>query len=466
MTALVDQLKTGLDAPICLTWELTYACNLECVHCLSSSGRRDPRELTTAEAKAVLDELHDLQVFYINIGGGEPMIRRDFFELVEYSIGKGIGVKFSTNGAFIDAEKARRLTALDYLDIQISLDGTDAVTNDAVRGDGSYATAIRAMDHLRDAGFVERNGPFKISVVVTRHNVDQLDEFKALADAYGAQLRITRLRPSGRGADSWHDLHPTNAQQRQIYDWLLAHGETVLTGDSFFHLNALGDENLPGLNLCGAGRVVCLIDPIGDVYACPFVIHDEFQAGSVRDTGGFTAVWKQSDLFRELREPESAGACASCGSFDACQGGCMAAKFFTGLPLDGPDPECVSGHGELALAAVTDGSAPRPMMDHSKPPRPTPVTLGRNRGRCGGSWCRWPTWSAPSRARPSSHRRTASTSARSVRATRAPPTSPGCSAGVAACGCSCSMPRRARSPPARACWSPADRAGTCSAPQR
>ena len=196
MTALVEQLKGGLDAPICLTWELTYACNLECVHCLSSSGRRDPRELTTAEAKAVLDELHDLQVFYINIGGGEPMIRRDFFELVEYSIGKGIGVKFSTNGAFIDAAKAKRLTELDYLDIQISLDGTDAVTNDAVRGQGSYATAIAAMDHLRDAGFVERNGPFKISVVVTRHNVDQLDEFKALADSYGAQLRITRLRPS------------------------------------------------------------------------------------------------------------------------------------------------------------------------------------------------------------------------------------------------------------------------------
>ena len=217
-TALVEQLKGGLDAPICLTWELTYACNLECVHCLSSSGRRDPRELTTDEAKAVLDELQALQVFYINIGGGEPMIRRDFFELLEYSIGLGIGVKFSTNGAFIDAAKAKRLAEMDYLDIQISLDGTDALTNDAVRGDGSYATAIRAMEHLRDANF----GPFKISVVVTRHNVDQLDEFKALADSFGAQLRVTRLRPSGRGADSWHDLHPTNAQQRQIYDWLVA----------------------------------------------------------------------------------------------------------------------------------------------------------------------------------------------------------------------------------------------------
>lgn len=369
---LVEQLKGGLDAPICLTWELTYACNLECVHCLSSSGRRDPRELTTAEAKGVLDELHDLQVFYINIGGGEPMIRRDFFELLEYSIGRGIGVKFSTNGAFIDADKAKRLTAMDYLDIQISLDGTDAVTNDAVRGEGSYDTAIQAMEHLRTAGF----GEFKISVVVTRHNVDQLDEFKALADEYGAQLRITRLRPSGRGADSWHDLHPTQAQQRQIYDWLVLNGENVLTGDSFFHLNALGEEPLPGLNMCGAGRVVCLIDPIGDVYACPFVIHDEFKAGSVRDGGGFSKVWKQSDLFAELREPQSAGACSACGEFDACQGGCMAAKFFTGIPLDGPDPECVKGHGEAALLAASSIQAPTPMMDHSKPQR-VPVTIGR-----------------------------------------------------------------------------------------
>ncbi len=359
--SLVEQLKGGLDAPICLTWELTYACNLQCVHCLSSSGQRDARELTTAEAKRVLDELAELQVFYINIGGGEPMIRGDFFELVGYSIGRGIGVKFSTNGAYIDAANARRLAAMEYLDIQISLDGTDVATNDAVRGAGSYALARRAMDNLAAADF----GPFKISVVVTRHNVGQLDGFKALADSYGAQLRVTRLRPSGRGADSWHDLHPTNAQQREIYHWLLAHGETVLTGDSFFHLNALG-EPLPGLNMCGAGRVVCLIDPIGDVYACPFVIHDQFKAGSVRDTGGFAEVWKHSELFRELREPQSAGACASCGSYDACQGGCMAAKFFTGLPLDGPDPECVRGEAEVLLGAVPVAFTPKPGMDHSR----------------------------------------------------------------------------------------------------
>jgi mycofactocin radical SAM maturase len=364
--SLADQLKSGLDAPICLTWELTYACNLACVHCLSSSGRRDPDELSTAEALDVLDQLAALQVFYINIGGGEPMIRRDFFPIVEHAIARGIGVKFSTNGAFIDAERAARLAAMDYLDIQISLDGLDATTNDAVRGAGSYATARRAMDHLAAAGF----GPFKISVVITRQNVPQLDGFKALADSYGAQLRVTRLRPSGRGAESWDDLRMTPAQQVEVYRWLLAHGNDVLTGDSFFHLNALG-EPLPGLNLCGAGRVVCLIDPVGDVYACPFVIHEEFKAGNVRDDGGFAKVWRASALFTSLREPQSAGACASCGSYDACQGGCMAAKFFTGLPLDGPDPECVGGDGERALAAARDGGAaglrPRPSGDHSKP---------------------------------------------------------------------------------------------------
>ena len=363
-SGLAEQMKRGLDAPICLTWELTYACNLQCVHCLSSSGRRDPRELTTEECEAVIDELQRMQVFYINIGGGEPTIRKDFWHLVRYAVDHGVGVKFSTNGSGIDAEVAEQLAESDYVDVQISIDGADADTNDHVRGVGSFATAVQAMEHLQAAGFEG----FKISVVMTRHNIPQVDEFKAMADHYGGQLRLTRFRPSGRGADSWEALHPTDQQQRELYHWLMDHPD-VLTGDSFFHLSALG-EALPGLNLCGAGRVVCLIDPVGDVYACPFVLHDEFLAGSVRDEGGFQKVWQESDLFTELREPQSAGACASCGHFDACQGGCMAAKFFTGIPLDGPDPECVLGHGEEAMDSVARAAVSK---DHSR----TTVVLGR-----------------------------------------------------------------------------------------
>ena len=366
---LIEQFEHGLDAPICLTWELTYACNLACVHCLSSSGKRDPRELSTRQCMDIIDELERMQVFYVNIGGGEPTVRPDFWELVDYATAHHVGVKFSTNGVRITPEVAARLAASDYVDVQISLDGATAEVNDAVRGPGSFAMAVRALENLAAAGFKDA----KISVVCTRENIGQLDEFKALADRYGATLRLTRLRPSGRGADVWDELHPLPEQQRELYDWLMAHGEDVLTGDSFFHLAAFG-ESLPGLNLCGAGRVVCLIDPVGDVYACPFAIHDNFHAGNLLE-GGFQQVWQTSPLFQELRSPQTGGACASCQFFDSCRGGCMAAKFFTGLPLDGPDPECVQGYGEHALAG--DRTIPAASQDHSKtaPTRNQPVML-------------------------------------------------------------------------------------------
>ena len=362
---LSDQLAGGLDAPICLTWEVTYGCNLACTHCLSSSGRRDNRELTTSEAHGFIDELASMQVFYVNIGGGEPTLRPDFTDLVEYAIESKVGVKFSTNGTTMTPGRARRFAEMDYLDIQISLDGAHPASNDLVRGQGSYDSAVRAMGALADAGF----SGFKVSVVVTRHNANELDELLALAESHGGELRVTRLRPSGRGAVSWHELRPTAEQLVEVHSFLVDHPR-VLTGDSFFHLSALG-EPLSGLNLCGAGRVVCLIDPVGDVYACPFVIHDAFRAGNVR-AAGFQDVWLESELFQSLREPGNAGACTSCGSYDACRGGCMAAKFFTGLEMSDPDPECVFGHGEAALAAKKVLLRPTPSSDHS---RQIPVTI-------------------------------------------------------------------------------------------
>ncbi|UOR02301.1 mycofactocin radical SAM maturase [Leucobacter allii] len=368
---LVDHFESGLDAPICLTWELTYACNLSCIHCLSASGRRDPRELSTAECKAIIDELERMQVFYVNIGGGEPTVRADFWEILDYATAHHVGVKFSTNGVKITPERARQLAANDYVDVQISLDGATAEVNDAIRGGRSYDIALQAMQNLADAGMKN----FKISVVCTRTNIPQLDEFKAIADRYGAQLRLTRLRPSGRAADIWDELHPTAEQQRELYEWLIANGDQVLTGDSFFHLSAYG-QALPGLNLCGAGRVVCLIDPIGEVYACPFAIHDEFLAGNVRDPGGFAGVWRDSELFTRLRQPQSGGACASCQFFDTCKGGCMAAKFFTGLPLDGPDPECVQGFGEELLREKERLNPQKPTGDHSHRTTRAPARSG------------------------------------------------------------------------------------------
>src|SRR5579875_3666165 len=114
-SALRDELARGLDAPLCL----------------SSSGRRDPAELSTAEAMALVDELASMQVFYVNVGGGEPLLRPDFFELLEYAVSHQVGVKFSTNGTRLDRAKAARLAAMDYVDVQVSLDGATAEVNDA-----------------------------------------------------------------------------------------------------------------------------------------------------------------------------------------------------------------------------------------------------------------------------------------------------------------------------------------------
>ena len=97
-------------------------------------------------------------------------------------------------------------------------------------------------------------------------------------------------------------------------------------------------------------------------------------------------MWRESELFRELREPQTGGACASCGMYDACRGGCMAAKFFTGLPLDGPDPECVLGHGEAALAGARRRAAEavgRPLAPRA--PRDASPVDGRSTRPCDES---------------------------------------------------------------------------------
>ena len=133
----------------------------------------------------------ECKFFYVNIGGGEPTIRPDFWHLLEYSVAHNVGVKFSTNGSRITSSRAAWLASTDYVDVQVSLDGATAGVNDALRGEGTHEVALRALDNLANAGFANA----KLSVVVTRENVHQLDAFKEIADSRGATLRLTRLRP-------------------------------------------------------------------------------------------------------------------------------------------------------------------------------------------------------------------------------------------------------------------------------
>ncbi|HYL43278.1 MAG TPA: mycofactocin radical SAM maturase [Ktedonobacteraceae bacterium] len=325
-------LQGGLSAPITVTWEITAACNIACVHCLSSSGRRRPRELTTQQSLALVDEFADMQVFQLHFGGGEPFIYPGIWQVLERCTQRGLVMCVSTNGTLITPERARRLKQYDPLYFQVSLDGGTAATKDSIRGKGVFARALHGLELL-----AAEEHSLTVNSVLTRHSFTELDRLYDIAASFNAKLRVTRLRPSGRGQDVWGELHPTREQYREFTAWLSAHPD-VLTADSFFHLNAFGNK-LPGLDVCGAATATCCICPEGEVYPCAFFQAPEFEAGNLHDNT-FKDIWRNSSLFSFYRNM-GGGACSGCGQYGACHGGCPATKWFVQRSLQIKDPECV-----------------------------------------------------------------------------------------------------------------------------
>ncbi|HZO70761.1 MAG TPA: mycofactocin radical SAM maturase [Ktedonobacteraceae bacterium] len=325
-------LQGGLSAPITVTWEITAACNIACVHCLSSSGRRRPGELKTEQALALVDELAEMQVFQIHFGGGEPFIYPGIWKVLERCTERGLVMCVSTNGTLITQARARRLKQFEPLYFQVSLDGGTPETNDSIRGKGVFDRALRGLELLAAEGH-----SLTVNSVLTRYSFSELDRLYEIATSFDAKLRVTRLRPSGRGQEVWADLHPTREQYRQFTAWLETHPD-VLTADSFFHLNAFGNK-LAGLDACGAATATCCICPEGEVYPCAFFQAPEFEAGNLH-TESFREIWQNSILFNYYRQMGS-GACTGCGQYATCHGGCPATKWFVHQKLNIRDPECV-----------------------------------------------------------------------------------------------------------------------------
>ncbi len=325
-------LQGGLSAPITVTWEITAACNIACIHCLSASGRRRPRELKTEQALALVDELADMQVFQIHFGGGEPFIYPSIWQVLERCTMRELVMCISTNGTLITAERARRLKQFDPLYFQVSLDGGTPQTNDSIRGKGVFDRAMRGLEFL-----AAENHSLTVNSVLTRYSFSELDRLYEIAASFNAKLRVTRLRPSGRGQDVWADLHPTQGQYSEFANWLMARPD-VLTADSFFHLNAFGNT-LAGLDMCGAATATCCICPEGEVYPCAFFQAPEFEAGNLHEQS-FGEIWQHSMLFDYYRKM-GGGACSGCGQYNVCHGGCPATKWFVQQKLSIKDPECV-----------------------------------------------------------------------------------------------------------------------------
>ncbi|MGC9194173.1 MAG: mycofactocin radical SAM maturase [Syntrophobacteraceae bacterium] len=324
--------EMGLMAPVNVTWEVTYGCNLSCVHCLSDSGTKRQGELTTEECIRVIDDLSAAKVFQLNIGGGEPFTRPDFLDLMDYAHQKGIVTCISTNGTLIDEEVARRLDhKLVY--IQVSLDGATAESNDAIRGKGSYGKVLKALEHLR-----KRDLEVSINTVLTKLSFPELDKLTQLSLMFGAKSRVSRFRPSGRGKEAWSLLNVTREQMVEFSDWLGRHLD-VSTGDSFFSVKT-EERRALGLNMCGACKLTCCISPSGGLYPCAFLQEPEFMAGKFPGNS-LSSLWESSPVFRSFRQLEIKS-CESCQRFDLCHGGCPAIAYHTQRKLGIPDPGCLA----------------------------------------------------------------------------------------------------------------------------
>ena len=330
-------------------WEMTAACNLHCIHCHASGGKPAPDELTTEEAKRLLDQLAQVSEFrMMAFTGGEPLVRPDLFELLAYSQALGFTNTMATNATLIDDAVARRLRRYGVVIAAVSLDGFDAATHDFVRGQpGVFETTLQGMRALRRAGIL-----LHINITAMDYNMDQMEPLMALVDELGAGILLMyQLVPVGRGRGIGDAALDLSANERLIRFIAQAQRTTraviePVAGPQYwpYLLQRAGIRRGPLLGLaetlfhgCSAGRGFVYVKPNGEVWPCPFI---EVSCGNVRQTP-FQTIWATAPILQDLRERESRlqGRCGECAYRRLC-GGCRGRAWATTGDYLAEDPSC------------------------------------------------------------------------------------------------------------------------------
>src|SRR5690349_11853132 len=181
-------------------WETTSGCNLECVHCrrIDVAAELARQDMTTEQGMRFIDSLAECAKPILVFSGGEPLFRKDIFDLAKYAKSRGLTTALATNGTLIDDETANRIVSAGFQRVAISIDGADAETHDRFRGiPGSFARALNGFLRLRRPGM-----SMQINCTLARHNAAQRDRLYELALAIGADaLHIFMLVPVGCGVE-------------------------------------------------------------------------------------------------------------------------------------------------------------------------------------------------------------------------------------------------------------------------
>lgn len=353
--------------PRVIAWESTVACNLACVHCRACAQTEPaPDELTTEEMKALLDDIASFSSPIFIISGGEPLMRKDVFEVARYARMRGLRVAMSPNGTLITDAVAREMAASGIARVSVSIDGSGPAQHDGVRGvAGAFDAAMEGLAACRANSI-----GFQLNTTVMRQNLEDLPDIQRLALRLEAEAwHVFMLVPTGRGrADD--EITPT--EYEAVLNWVYETARTspvpirVTCGPQFMRIVATrrrADGDPTGLvrpwgsdahshldsssRGCLAGNGYCFVSHKGDVYPCGYL---PLLAGNVRERS-FRQIYQESELFQMLRDySRLEGKCGACEFVKIC-GGCRArALSMTGNVL-AEEPFCTYQPRALGVKA-------------------------------------------------------------------------------------------------------------------
>jgi radical SAM protein with 4Fe4S-binding SPASM domain len=320
-------LQFSHDKKPVVVWNSTKACNLHCIHCYySANARSAPDELTTAEAKAFIDDLAAFGAPVLLFSGGEPLLRDDLFELGAYATEQGIRAVISTNGTLIERKVAQQIKEAGFSYVGVSLDGIGN-TNDRFRGvKGAFDAALRGIRHCTEVSI--RVG---LRLTLNKHNYEDLaDILDLLEEEHIKRACFYHLVYAGRGS--------------RMRDDDLSLEESRMAVD----LEVLQLLRWNGGNSSGVG--IGAVDHQGNVHADQFWQHYTF--GNVRERP-FSQIWTDTDdpLMAGLkhRKPLLKGRCAACQYLDICNGNFRVRAEAVYGDVWTPDPACYLTDEEIGL---------------------------------------------------------------------------------------------------------------------
>ena len=293
-----------------VSWNTTNACNMYCDHCYRDAGCKAEEELSTAEAKTLLEQIARANFKIMIFSGGEPLMRTDIVELVAYATSLGLRPVFGTNGTLITLEMAQKLKDAGAMGMGISLDSMDKEKHNQFRKfPGAWEGAVQGMRNCRAVGL-----PFQIHTTVMEWNNHELEALTDFAVAEGAVAHhFFFLVPTGRAKTIEAESLRAEAYEETLTRIMKKQQQVDIELKPTCAPQFLRIADQMGLKTrfrrgCLAGTAYCIISPKGKVQPCAYL---NMELGDVRQTP-FDEIWKNSPVLNKLRTMEYSGGCGSC----------------------------------------------------------------------------------------------------------------------------------------------------------